>query len=129
MLAPRILILDDEPIIRMSLAAYLEDEGYQVLEAATAEHALQLLDQHDIALAIVDIRLPGIDGAEFIRYACNKDAALKFIIHTGSMEFRLDESLRRLGLRTSDIFCKPVKDLSGLAASIGQRLVYNVQFA
>lgn len=129
MYSPRILVLDDEPFIRMSLAAFLEDEGYQVDEAASAEQALRHLDDNDVALVVVDLRLPGIDGADFIRYARMKDAELKFIIHTGSMEYRLDEDMKALGLCSKDIFCKPVKDLSALSHSIGKRLIGQFEFA
>ena len=126
--ATTILVLDDEPFIRMNLATYLEDEGFRVLEAATAEHALQLLESHAVSLVVVDLRLPGIDGASFIRFAKMKDDALQFIIHTGSLEYRLEENLKALGLKAGDIFCKPVKDMVLMNQAIVERLLPRLEF-
>ena len=58
----RILIIDDEEPIRFSLRGILEDEGYEVLEAATAEEGLEVADAESPDLAFLDIWLPGMDG-------------------------------------------------------------------
>ena len=58
----RILIIDDEEPIRFSLRGILEDEGYEVLEAATAEEGLEVADVERPDLVFLDIWLPGMDG-------------------------------------------------------------------
>ena len=58
----RILIIDDEEPIRFSLRGILEDEGYEVLEAATAEEGLAVADTQSPDLVFLDIWLPGMDG-------------------------------------------------------------------
>ena len=58
----RILIIDDEEPIRFSLRGILEDEGYEVLEAATAEEGLTVADTQSPDLVFLDIWLPGMDG-------------------------------------------------------------------
>lgn len=58
----RILIIDDEEPIRFSLRGILEDEGYEVLEAATAEEGLAVADAQSPDLVFLDIWLPGMDG-------------------------------------------------------------------
>lgn len=58
----RILIIDDEEPIRFSLRGILEDEGYEVLEAATAEEGLEAADAERPDLVFLDIWLPGMDG-------------------------------------------------------------------
>ncbi len=58
----RILIIDDEEPIRFSLRGILEDEGYEVLEAATAEEGLEVADTESPDLVFLDIWLPGMDG-------------------------------------------------------------------
>lgn len=58
----RILIIDDEDPIRFSLRGILEDEGYEVLEAATAEEGLEVADAERPDLVFLDIWLPGMDG-------------------------------------------------------------------
>ena len=64
----RILIVDDEPGIRLSLQGILEeDEGHVVLEAETAEAALELVAKEMPDLVFLDIWLPGMDGIEILK--------------------------------------------------------------
>jgi two-component system response regulator ResD len=63
----RILIIDDEEPIRFSLRGILEDEGYEVLEAATAEEGLEVADAERPDLVFLDIWLPGMDGYQVCR--------------------------------------------------------------
>lgn len=61
-----ILVVDDETPVRISLAAYLEDEGFEVRVADSAERALESVSADPPDVAVVDLRLPGMDGASFI---------------------------------------------------------------
>ncbi|HBJ73307.1 MAG TPA: DNA-binding response regulator [Actinobacteria bacterium] len=66
-MARSIMVVEDDPAIRMVLNAHLRDEGHLVIECPTAEHALvQLVDgRPDVIL--VDLRLPGINGLDLVR--------------------------------------------------------------
>lgn len=71
-MAPRVLIVDDDPLIRELLQAYLGEEGYDVLCAGTAEQAEASLAEAErgeqpIDLVMLDIRLPGKDGLTLTR--------------------------------------------------------------
>ena len=66
-MAHKILIVEDEPEIRELLAFTLSREGYDVLEAETAEAALVKMDSRMPDLALVDWMLPGMDGVELAR--------------------------------------------------------------
>ncbi len=61
---PRILVVDDEPGIRQSLAGVLEDEGYQVETVGSGEQCLELLTNHSFDAILLDIWLPDMDGME-----------------------------------------------------------------
>jgi DNA-binding NtrC family response regulator len=65
--AQSILIVDDEKNIRRTLGLVLESEGYRVTAVPSAEEGLALLDRGDIDLVILDIKLPGMSGAEALR--------------------------------------------------------------
>lgn len=106
-----ILIIEDEEFLRSSLADYLEDHGYEVLTSPTAEDGLNQLDNNDVELCIVDMRLPDMNGNEFILQAHAGKNFLKFIIFTGSVEYSLPESLQDIGLRSSDVLFKPLTDM------------------
>jgi DNA-binding NtrC family response regulator len=66
---PVILAVDDEPNIRRALKMVLEPEGYGVLEAESAEKALEVLAAEPVDLGIFDIRLPGMDGLTLLSRA------------------------------------------------------------
>jgi two-component system nitrogen regulation response regulator NtrX len=64
MKAARILLVDDEPGIRQSLAGVLEDEGYSVVPVETGEECLAELGRRNFEVVLLDVWLPGIDGLE-----------------------------------------------------------------
>jgi two-component system response regulator AtoC len=64
---PIVLIADDEPAIRTNLRLLLESEGYQVREAADGEQAARLLQDADVALCLLDLKMPGRNGMEVLR--------------------------------------------------------------
>jgi DNA-binding NtrC family response regulator len=107
-----ILIIEDEEFLRSSLADYLEDHGYDVLSSPTAEDGLNQLENNDVELCIVDMRLPDMNGNEFILQAHSRKNFLKFIIFTGSVEYSLPESLQEIGLHSTDVLFKPLTDMS-----------------
>ncbi|MGH8969281.1 MAG: winged helix-turn-helix domain-containing protein [Actinomycetes bacterium] len=63
----QLLVVEDDDNIRAALRLGLEDEGYEVLEAASAEDALDGLDDLDVEAMIVDLMLGGMDGFSYIR--------------------------------------------------------------
>ena len=68
--ATRILIVDDLPENLMALEASIRDDGYSIHQATSGEEALALLLEHEFALAILDVQMPGMNGfelAELIR--------------------------------------------------------------
>jgi DNA-binding NtrC family response regulator len=64
---PLILVADDEPAIRANLKRLLESEGHQVCEAADGEQAVRLLQGSDVALCLLDLKMPLLDGMEVLR--------------------------------------------------------------
>ncbi|MCK5312671.1 MAG: response regulator, partial [Desulfobacteraceae bacterium] len=63
----RILVVEDDPDIRMGLVDTLESEGYQVLEAKNGLEALKLFKLHDIDLLLLDIMMPEKSGFDVLR--------------------------------------------------------------
>lgn len=117
---PRILIVEDEPVIASSLQAYLEDEGMEVRWRASAEQALGLIQGAGCAfdVCIMDVRLPGLDGSNAIRELHQLCPHLNFIIQTGNSGFRISEDLRMLGIGERQLFRKPLLDMQPLATMV-----------
>ena len=105
------LILDDEESIRQSIAAYMEDEGYVVFQATSGEQALDIIRDHPIDEAVVDIRLPGMDGNAFMIEAKKILPDIKFVVHTGSADYMPPDAVKELGITSSRIMIKPASDL------------------
>jgi CheY-like chemotaxis protein len=81
----RILIVEDEMIVRLIGSDTLSDAGYEVVEAGTADEALQILDRHgDVEVLFTDIRMPGsMDGLELARVVHDRWPAIKILITSG----------------------------------------------
>jgi len=78
----RILVVEDEEIVRDSLKDWLSDAGYQVETVEDGEKALASLNRREFTLIIVDLRLPGNDGLEVLRRAKAIQKELKGIVIT-----------------------------------------------
>ena len=63
----KILVVDDERIVLISIKKLLEKEGYQVQLSESAKDALEKVKNNEFSLIICDIRLPGEDGIELIK--------------------------------------------------------------
>ena len=104
-MTPRILIVDDDPLIRELLHAYLSQDGYEVHCAATAEQAETFLASQAVDLVMLDIRLPGKDGLTLTR-ELRVRSEVGIILITG----RNDEIDRIVGLEcgADDYVIKPL---------------------
>ena len=78
----RILIVDDEEVLRDVLDAVLRREGFDIVTASTGEEALSLLDGEEIDLVILDVMLPGISGIDTMRAIRISNPHLPVIIIT-----------------------------------------------
>ena len=66
-MAHRILIVDDEGNHRRSLSISLRMEGFEVLEAADGQHALDTLKRESVDIVVADLMMPRVDGLELAR--------------------------------------------------------------
>ncbi|MBV1690351.1 response regulator [Novosphingobium sp. G106] len=83
----RVLLVDDEPLIRMSTADMLSEMGYSVTEAASGEEALEILaDGLDPDILITDHLMPGITGTELAQRVREKSPATTVLIISGYAE-------------------------------------------
>jgi len=109
-----ILVVDDEPDIRESFQEYLEMNGYRVSCADGAAAARELVDEHAIDLALLDISMPGEDGLSLARYFReHTDLAIIMVASAGDVMDRV------IGIEVGadDYLAKPV-DLRELLARV-----------
>lgn len=107
-----ILVIDDEERVRELMLEFLSEfDEFTLLGAASGEEALELLRRNPADVCVVDLRLPGMDGSRFIETAAADALCGKFIVHTGSVDFALPDTLVELGMAPADVFYKPVDTL------------------
>lgn len=90
-MSERILLVEDEPDVRLTLAAHLELEGFTVLEAGTAAEALALLAKEKVDLVLSDIRMPGMSGVELYTKLRAQDAEVPVVLMTA---FALEDQVQ-----------------------------------
>lgn len=114
-----VLVVDDDASIRTTLVRYLAGAGYQVLDAASADAGLGLVQAHRIAAVLCDIRMPGLSGVEFLSRALTFDPDLAVIMLTGVDDPHTAIQCLRQG--AVDYLIKPV-ELEELGLSLGYAL-------
>lgn len=98
MKAKHILIVDDEPRVAFFLSRALEQirQGYRISIAHSGEEALDALNRFPIDLLITDLRLPGIDGLELLRWARASSPQTRAILITAYGSDKVEAEARRL---------------------------------
>jgi DNA-binding response OmpR family regulator len=91
----RILLVDDEASIRLTLNALLQRRGYTVVSAATGEEALQLISQYSFDLFLLDLKMPGISGLHVAQRVREAEPAASILLLTGTatLESPLEQDL------------------------------------
>ncbi len=89
---PAILIVEDEAKMRRLLELNLGEDGFTTFSAEDAETGLKLLQQNPIDLVVTDLKLPGMNGLEFLQSVKRQNAALPVVVMTafGSVETAVD---------------------------------------
>src|ERR671929_1055397 len=92
----RILLIDDEPVVRNLMAEILESAGYEVTKAETAERALDLLETSDPSLVVSDVVMPGLSGLDLLDALSERRASLPVVLVTASGTYdTLSQALTR----------------------------------
>lgn len=79
-----VLVVDDEPLVRMNAVDMFEDLGFEVLEAGNGSAALGVLESRpDIGLLFTDCRMPGMSGPELAAVAAERWPALRIVLVSG----------------------------------------------
>lgn len=103
----RILVIDDEPAIRLVVAAPLRRAGYEVDMAAGGQEALARLAQGDIALALCDMSMPDMNGIDVLRQARAAGHDASFVMMTAFSA--IETAVEALQAGASDYLVKPVR--------------------
>jgi CheY-like chemotaxis protein len=82
-----VLVVDDDPDVRETIAHVLESRGYTVIDAATGREALDILDRDEtISILFTDVIMPGISGITLAKKALEKRPDLKIVLASAYMK-------------------------------------------
>ncbi|HEJ4802723.1 TPA: SpoIIE family protein phosphatase [Pseudomonas aeruginosa] len=115
-----LLIIDDDEVVRESLAAYLEDSNFKVLQALNGLQGLQIFESEQPDLVICDLRMPQIDGLELIRRIRQTASETPIIVLSGAGV--MSDAVEALRLGPADYLIKPLEDLAVLEHSVRRAL-------
>ena len=116
----KVLIVDDEELVRLNLRALLEDLGYRVVEAADGREGLDAFDRERPDLILADLRMPVMDGLSMIAGLREKSPETPVIVISGTAGVRNAVDSVRLG--AWDYVVKPVEDAKWLEIVIERAL-------
>ena len=112
----KVLIIDDEPMIRRTIADYLSDSGYIVYEAESGSQGLEKVREYNPGVVLLDIHMPGMNGIEVLVKIKTEfpDTAVIIVSGAGKMQDAIE------GLRAGawDFITKPIEDMAVIEYSV-----------
>jgi DNA-binding NtrC family response regulator len=116
---PKILVVDDDETIRTTMKAILQDEGYAVDLAGTGKEAIQKTTEKNYNVALLDIRLPDMEGVELLKLLKDGVPRTRKIMVTGYPS--MQNAISALNKNADAYLLKPV-DVEKLLATVKQQL-------
>jgi len=103
----RVLVVDDDPSICKTIGLQLEDHGYSPKTFTSPDEALNTAEQESFQIALVDLRMPAMDGVEVVEKLKKIDERMSCIVMTAYPD--LDSATETMRRGTCDYLCKPFK--------------------
>ncbi len=117
----RLLVVDDEELVRELGVRVVERAGYDVVSASSAARAIELVETEPIDLVVSDVVMPGLGGVDLLTELRDRRPDLPVLLMTGGSA-EPDRTGQALGLGASAILCKPFTHaelVDAVAAALG----------
>jgi DNA-binding response OmpR family regulator len=111
---PKVLVVDDEKTLRHFLRLNLQEQGYQVIDAADGQTAMKLIEKDNFDVALIDLHLTDMDGLDIMRYLRKVAPHTSVIILTGYAT--VDSAVEALRQGAHDYLTKPCNTADLLAS-------------
>jgi len=115
-----ILVIDDETLVRESMAVYLEDSGYNVIQAIDGKQGIELFCEFKPDLVLCDLRMPEMDGMEVLERLGEIAPDIPIIMISGAGQ--IHDVVEALRLGALDYLVKPITDLAILENAVENAL-------
>lgn len=120
-MAARILIVEDEAIVRKNFCYVLRNEGYEVHEASSGVQALGLINEHQFDLVVTDLVMPEMDGLKLVERVQAQSPQTRIILLTAFFSSKSTDPISPAGI---EILIKPV-ELDVLVSTVKRLLRAN----
>jgi len=114
----KVLVVDDEPEVTFSLEAYFLVKGYEMLTALDGLQAMHYLRRYPIDLVLLDMKMPGVNGVEVLKFVRSHRPGTRVIVVT-AYDLQFQEAVERLGV---DAFLMKPFGIEALTSSIEEVL-------
>ncbi len=114
--APKVLTIDDDESVRLSIAHYLEDSGYEVLQASNGSEGLDIFRAEEPEVVLLDLRMPEMDGLSVLKTLGQESPQTPVIVVSGTGSF--EDVIATVRLGSWDYIPKPITDLTDLENAI-----------
>ncbi len=98
---PAILVADDDDLVRQFVRQLLEEQGYQVLEAWTGRQVMEQVKQRPVALVILDLVMPEMEGLETLQWLARECPAVRVLAISGAFDGVFLSCARLLGAQVT----------------------------
>jgi len=114
----KILVIDDEVYIRDSVIGFLEDFGFEVIDAENGKMGLERFEKENPDLVLCDLRMPEMDGLEVLASVTGKNSKIPIIIVSGAGN--ISDTVEALRLGAWDYIIKPIQDMNVLYHAVNK---------
>ncbi len=114
----KILVIDDEVYIRDSVIGFLEDFGFEVIDAENGKIGLERFENENPDLVLCDLRMPEMDGLEVLASVTEKNSKIPIIIVSGAGN--ISDTVEALRLGAWDYIIKPIQDMNVLYHAVSK---------
>jgi serine phosphatase RsbU (regulator of sigma subunit) len=117
---PTVLTIDDEPLVRESIVAFLEDSGFNVLEAQDGKQGLEVYHEKKPDVILCDLHMPVMSGLDVLATLREENSETPFIVVSGAGV--VHDAVDALRLGAWDYIIKPITDMGALEHAINRAL-------
>jgi response regulator RpfG family c-di-GMP phosphodiesterase len=116
----KVLIIDDERVVRKNFAAFLEDHNYEILEGENGKQGLDVFRQENPDIVLCDLKMPILDGLGFISELRKESPETPIIMVSGTGD--IDDVIEAIRLGAWDYITKPIYDMGVLEIALNKAI-------
>jgi putative two-component system response regulator len=116
----KVLIIDDESIVRKNFAAFLEDHNYEALESENGEEGLEMFRKENPDIVLCDLKMPVLDGLGFLKEIAKESSETPIIMVSGTGD--IDDVIEAIRLGAWDYITKPIYDMGVMELALNKAI-------